>query len=248
MQDHTRKADAVADDLLTKIVSGALPVGSLLPRESDLAKDYGVNRSVVREANKLLEVHRLVEPVRRRGTQVLDPLESITPAVLRAMLTHSDATLDRAMFEEFLEIRALLDVEMAALAAERHTDEDLERIEAGLANLETQEPGSPEAHEAANEFGFAIARATHNRLFTMLAHWHRQITEDFQPLLSLVRSPTREVRGYRHVVDAIRSRDSELTRQLVRRFHDWATERLLESIEDDERCASHAARGLSEDG
>lgn len=246
MLDHTRKADVVADDLLTRIVSGALPVGTLLPRESDLAKDYGVNRSVVREANKLLEVHRLVEPVRRRGTQVLDPLESITPAVLRAMLTRSDATLDRAMFEEFLEIRALLDVEMAVLAAVRHTDDDLEQIEAALAKLEAQEPGTPEAHAAADGFGLALARATHNRLFSMLAHWHRQITEDFQPLLSLVRTPVRETQGYYYVIEAIRSRDGELARQLVRGFHDWANERLLESIDELEPCALKSPPGAAE--
>jgi len=69
-----RKADRVAHDLLRRIVSGELPVGSLLPREDELAARYQVNRSVIREAVKLLEVHRLVRPVRRRGTEVLSPL------------------------------------------------------------------------------------------------------------------------------------------------------------------------------
>ena len=59
-----RKADRVADDLLRRIVAGEHTVGSILPREAELAEEYEVNRSVVREAIKLLEVHRLVRPVR----------------------------------------------------------------------------------------------------------------------------------------------------------------------------------------
>ena len=81
-----RKADLVARDLMRRIVSGEVSVGSLLPKEEELAAGYRVNRSGVREAVKLLEVHRLVRPVRRRGTEVLSPLSSLSPEVLRALL------------------------------------------------------------------------------------------------------------------------------------------------------------------
>ena len=74
LPESLRKADQVASDLISRIVTGELPVGSILPREEDLADEYRVNRSVVREAGKLLQVHRLVEPRRRRGTEVLDPM------------------------------------------------------------------------------------------------------------------------------------------------------------------------------
>lgn len=84
-----RKADRVAQDLLRRIVAGEVEVGSLLPKEAELAEAHGVNRSVIREAIKLLEVHRLVRPIRRRGTEVLDPMASMSPEVLRAMLVPS---------------------------------------------------------------------------------------------------------------------------------------------------------------
>ena len=77
-----RKADRVAGDLVRRIVGGALEVGELLPKEAELADDYGVNRSVVREAVKQLEVHRLVKPIRRKGTEVLDPLCSPSADVI----------------------------------------------------------------------------------------------------------------------------------------------------------------------
>src|SRR5688572_16140682 len=116
-----RKADRVARDLLGRIVGGELAVGTLLPKEDELAAQFGVNRSVIREAIKLLEVHRLVRPIRRRGTEVLSPLSSMSPEVLRAMLSPRAGVIDRRVLGGFLEIRAALDVQMTGLAAERRS-------------------------------------------------------------------------------------------------------------------------------
>lgn len=225
----TRKADDVADDLLRRIVKGDIAVGSLLPREADLAESYGVGRSVVREANKLLEVHRLVRPTRRRGTVVLDPLCSVTPAVLRAMLFDDAGRVDRAMLGEFLEIRAELDEKMTRLAAERRTKKDLTAIERAIDRIEVSVPGSKERFEATSLLGVALAAATKNRIYVMLAHWHAQIAEDLQPLLAKVREPVAEVRGHRVLFDAIRAGDAELAGRLVSEFHRWANHRLLEA-------------------
>src|SRR5690606_91188 len=198
-----RKADEVAGDLLARIVRGELAVGSILPREADLAADYGVNRSVVREANKLLEVHRLVRPVRRRGTEVLDPLHSVTPAVLTAMLVDRRGRIDPEMLAEFLEVRALLDQEMTALAAERRTPDDLTELARIVCALEAAEPGSHEAFELSSDFGTAIACASHNRIYVMLAHWHRQIAAAIEPLIARVRSRALGAGGPRLVYAAI---------------------------------------------
>ena len=223
-----RKADEVAHDLLTRIVSGELEVGSVLPREADLADSYGVNRSVVREANKLLEVHRLVRPTRRKGTEVLDPLRSVTPAVLSAMLVDARGDIDAEMLAEFLELRAVLDVEMTRLAAERRTDEEFSEIERLVGELMLAEPGSDEAFEVVNEFGLAIAKASHNRIFVMLSHWHRQIAQHIQPLLSRVRARAVQAGGYELLLDALRRRDRALAGELVSQFHRFANAQILE--------------------
>ena len=130
-----RKADRVADELLRRIVRGDVQVGSLLPKEAELAAEFEVNRSVIREAIKLLEVHRLVRPIRRRGTEVLDPLSSVSPEVLKAMIVPSPGRVDRALFADFLEIRSSMDIQMSTLAGERRTDDDVAHMEAHLASL-----------------------------------------------------------------------------------------------------------------
>ncbi len=228
--DGTRKADDVASDLLSRIVSGKIPIGTMLPKESDLATEYGVGRSVVREANKLLEVHRLVRPTRKKGTVVLDPLCSVTPEVLRAMLFPSPGKVDPGMLAELLEIRALLDAEMARLAAQRRTRTDLTEIEHTVTRIEEAEPGSAECFTAIDDFGLAIARATHNRLFEMLSHWHRQIAVELAPHLAPLRALNAAQRGHRILLEAIRSRDPDLAHELVADYHVWQIKQILRNL------------------
>jgi DNA-binding FadR family transcriptional regulator len=224
----TRKADVVAHDVLTRVVSGEIPVGSLLPREAELASRYEVNRSVVREAVKLLEVHRIVLPTRRRGTEVLDPMRSLSPEVLRAMLRGRDGKIDRKVLAGLLEIRASLDVQMTAAATERRTEADLERLEA-LARGLSEAAGDDDAFEKVRrELPILIARATQNPIFEMLAHWNDLVVRDLDDLFRWVR-PARAsyVQGIALLVELLRRGDPEPVRSLVAAFHAWASPRLL---------------------
>ena len=223
-----RKADVVANDLLRRVVAGELAVGGVLPREPELATHYGVNRSVVREAVKLLEVHRIARPVRRRGTEVLDPLASLSPEVLRAMLEPRPGAIDRRMLAGLLEIRASLDVHMTALAAQRHTDADIARIH-GIA-LEAERALGDHARYSSIVRGLslAFARATQNPVFVMLAHWNDVVTSDLESVFRVVRPATEaHLAGLRLLIDLVAARKADEVRALVTAFHAWSTPRLL---------------------
>lgn len=224
-----RKADQVADDLLQQIVSGELSVGSLLPRENELADRYGVNRGVIREAIKLLEVHRLVRPQRRRGTEVLDPLASLSPEVVSAMLIPQPGRVDPAMFAELLEVRTSLDETLTGLAAANRTEDDLVEIEATLDALRAAYDDPPRYAALMQRLGLAIAAATQNRIFLMFAHWHGRVVADAGELMLQLRSPSPEhLQGVELMVQLIRDRDVAGAQQLVRTFHAYATPLLLE--------------------
>lgn len=203
-------------------------MGSVLPSEAELAEQFGVNRGAVREANKLLEVHRLVRPVRRRGTEVLDPMQSLTPEVLRAMLVDRQGRVNIAMLGHFLELRAVLDVEMGRLAAQRRTENDLVQLDACVDRL-AECVGCPEDFDAElHELGLGLARATQNPIFVMLSHWNRQIYGYLGSLLGSVRQATeQQVLAYRSLVEAVRRRDVETLTQMVAAFHEWANQELL---------------------
>jgi DNA-binding FadR family transcriptional regulator len=226
-----RKADAIADDLLRRIVGGDLPVGSLLPKEAELAAGFGVNRSVVREAVKKLEVHRLVRPVRRRGTVVLDPHASLSPDVLKAMLLPREGRVDRAVFAALLEIRTQVDIHMVTLAAERRTPADLKRIAASVEVLEAARASPARFVAAAEDFVLAVALAAHNPVFTMLVHWHRHIFEGLEELFLLVRVPTdAHLAATRALLEGIRRKDVQRVRTITEKFHEWATPILLAAV------------------
>jgi DNA-binding FadR family transcriptional regulator len=198
-----RKADVVARALLGRIVSGAYRVGSVLPREEELVREHGASRGVVREAIKLLEVHRLVRPVRRRGTEVLDPMRSLSPEVVRA-----------------------------SLAASRRTDEDLRALDAILAELSSL-LAEPDAYAAkASGVARLLARATKNPVFEMLSAWNEIVARDLEPLFAATRpAPAPHYQALVLLVDLVRRREVAGVRELVTAFHAWATPRLLQAAD-----------------
>ncbi|MEZ4463749.1 MAG: GntR family transcriptional regulator [bacterium] len=235
MSTAERKSDLIARDLLRQIAQGEVEPGATLPTEAALAEHYGVNRSVVREANKLLEVHGLVQPVRRRGTVVLDPAGSLSPLVMHALLVDAAGHINREVLADFIEIRAELDVMMYGLAAERRTDADLAALDAGLIRLAAliEEPRA--YGQEASAFALTVAAASHNRLFVTLARWHQQVYDDFEALFSLTRQATEaHCTGCRMLVEAIRAREAGIVRRLVRGFHDWVRATLLASTAEEE--------------
>lgn len=227
-----RKADVVARALMGSIVSGRYPVGSVLPREEDLVTEHGTSRGVVREAIKLLEVHRLVRPVRRRGTEVLDPMRSLSPEVIRAMLAPQGGAVVRPMLAGLLEVRTLLDVEIAALAATRRTEEDLRALEAILRDAAPL-LSDPEAYaQVAGRMGRTLARAAKNPLFEMLSAWNEIVARDLEPLFASTRpAPPPHHQALVLLVELVRRRDASGVRELVSAFHAWATPRLLQAAD-----------------
>lgn len=222
-----RKADVVARALLDRIVHKDIAVGAVLPTESEIAAEFDVNRSVVREAIKLLEVHRLVRPVRRRGTVVLDPLASMSPEVVHAMLRGTRGTIDLAFFESLLEIRAVLDAQICSLAAERRTKADLKSLEAALESLRVASDRA-QYTEATAEWSFALARATHNPVCEMLSHWNRQVVRDLAPVFASIQPlGGAHLEGLGIMLECIRAKDAERARSMVGAYHAWATPRLL---------------------
>ena len=228
MPPTPRKADRVAEDLLRRIVGGELQTGELLPKENELAERYHVNRSVIREAVKLLEVHRLVRPVRRRGTEVLSPVASVSPEVLRAMLMPRPGAIDRDVLESLLELRATLEAEMSARAAERRTDDDLAALDACVARLKDVLPDPRRYGALMGELALAVARASKNRVYEMLVHWHRQVQAELEELfLTVWQASAQHAQGQAIVVELIRQKDADAVRALIRDYHLWATPRLL---------------------
>lgn len=229
-ENKQRKADHVARDLLRKITSRELAVGSLLAKEDELASAYGVNRGVVREAVKLLEVHRLVRPVRRRGTVVLEPLHSMSPEVLVTMVVPHPGQVNRKSLESFLEVRAILDVEMTALATQKHSAADIRALRACTARLADLVDDGPAFAIEQRNIPLLMARTTKNPMFEMMAAFNLRVVAELEASLVATRPPSREqVEGLSILIDVVERGDVELARRMVEAFHAWVTPRILAS-------------------
>ena len=118
----------MAVDLGTRIVRGELQPDERLPTESELGDAFGVSRSVIRDAVRTLSAYGLVEV--RQGVGMLVTNPSATAAYSGALiiqLMRSELTV-----ADVFEARAMIELELAELAATRSTESDWEVLEKNL--------------------------------------------------------------------------------------------------------------------
>ena len=156
----TTLAHRVVAGLKERILAGDLSPGTRLPSENQLIEEYGVSRTVVREAVTRLRAEGLVETFQGRGSFVLAvPEPSSFTVESSAIRSHHDVVA-------MVDFRLGIESETAALAAQHRTDPDCTTIsEAMAAFTDTGREGAVEADFA---FHLAVARATHNRFYVNL--------------------------------------------------------------------------------
>jgi GntR family transcriptional repressor for pyruvate dehydrogenase complex len=162
-----RNYEAIVERYVERIVDGDLAPGDRLPREQDLALEFGLSRGVAREAIRALQERGLVRVTHGRGQFVSDREDwrVLDPDVLRAMLTAADA---RDLLKELLECRLVCEVDAAGLAARRANAQDRQRLGERFNALVRREAGerpaaTAAAHAAERAFHEAILIAAHNR-------------------------------------------------------------------------------------
>jgi GntR family transcriptional regulator, transcriptional repressor for pyruvate dehydrogenase complex len=162
-----RAFDQVAMQLRDLILGGQLTPGDRLPIEGELSTAFGVSRSTVREALRVLASEGLVRTVRGigGGSFVTEPdTEQVTSFLqmhIQLLTGSAQVSLD-----ELIQARALLEVPAAGLAAERRKPDDLDRLDE-LNGLRPTE--SIEIHRVSREFHLVIVDMAGNRLLRLMA-------------------------------------------------------------------------------
>ncbi|MCQ9133836.1 MULTISPECIES: FadR/GntR family transcriptional regulator [Streptomyces] len=159
--------DKAIERIRELIRTGALPPGSKLPPEADLAAQLGLSRNLAREAVKALAVARVLEVRRGDGTYVT----SLQPSLLLAGLGGAVELLqgDSAALQDLMEVRRLLEPAATALAATRISDDQLAEVKSHLDAMREARDDVEllNAHDAA--FHRAVVAATGNEsLLTLL--------------------------------------------------------------------------------
>lgn len=157
-------AHHVAAQLERLIVQQHFQTGERLPSERELAERFGVSRTVVREAVRTVASKGLLDVRAGSGTVVRKP-SSETVAASMALLLSMHGQMTPA---KVVEVRRILEVEIAGLAAQRRTDGDLRQLEAILQNASENLDDPDTFIETDIAFHAALARATQNELFSVL--------------------------------------------------------------------------------
>ncbi len=192
-----------------------------MPAERDLCDRLGVSRTVIRESLKHLAARGIVKGVPRKGTFVSGNLSEPFIDLLDLCVSRQGPSGRLNLYE----VRSLLEVEIAGLAAERATPveiSELERINCLLEEMNAREnQWTEEQLRSYNnlefQFHVSLARCTKNELFVVLLS---ALSEAFKRSWTDIHahSATRRhgVELHRNILNAIRSRDPRKARRATR--------------------------------
>ena len=217
-----RLADRVLRDLEERIVTGALSSGDLLPPEAQLAGHYGVSSRVVREALGALAARGLVEVRAGKGTVV----RGVDSAALRDFFVVAMRADSRGLWDLF-ELRKLIEVQNASLAARRATAADIQRCATAFARLEGARDTSQDYVDADVDFHQAIAMATGNRMLRLLLEGLREPlrmarTRSWQGRMRVGHEVADQIDMHRRILVAVRRRQPRAAAEAMARHLDLA--------------------------
>jgi GntR family transcriptional repressor for pyruvate dehydrogenase complex len=158
-------ANRITVELENMIAANHLQPGDRLPSERELARQFGVSRTVIREAVRALVAKSLLEVQSGSGTVVRSPsIESVSKSV-SMLLRSGGLPVD---YGKVNEVRRLLELEIAGLAAQRRTQEDLLKLESIVREMRNIQHNRERFAQNDVAFHIALAEATHNELFVVL--------------------------------------------------------------------------------
>jgi len=199
-------AEQIAESIREAILGGSLDPGENLPSERELASQFEVNRSSVREAMLRLEAWGLVEVRHGGGTRVTDFLTTAGLSILPFLIAPA-GQLDPEMLRDLLDLRRTLLGFTGARAAEHATPDQVQELERALEALETA--GSPTATQEA-DFAFfeVLVDLSGNRVLGLLVNAFRRVYDTNRELFGGLYLGDFDTEPHRKAVEAIRAGDA----------------------------------------
>jgi GntR family transcriptional regulator, transcriptional repressor for pyruvate dehydrogenase complex len=208
--------EQIADSIQDMAAAHRLQPGTQLPSERDLARALGVNRATVREAMRILEQRGLVQMKLGMGTFIANVASSTVAECIGRYYAFSGCSE-----EDMVKLSEMLDPELAALAADRATGDDIGALGECVNRLEqTWAQGDAVAYAGADAaFHVAIATATHNQLVSAISSGLQKIVRSLMLAQSSPRQLESGAISHRAVYEAIAARDAGAARSAMRAHH-----------------------------
>lgn len=217
----------IIEQIKNMILEGQLNPGDKLLSERELAERLQVSRASVREALSALELMGLIEVRPGEGTHIKKAsLKDIIEPLSMVLLMEKDS------HEEVLEVRKILEVSCARLAAAKRTQNELENMEKALKHMELDIAKNELGAEADLNFHYTIAVATHNTLLVRLMNTVADSIKENQRenrlrLFEAQGMPATLLRDHFSIYEAIKVQDSKKAAELMYHHLDRVEKEML---------------------
>lgn len=221
MAEHTlyktiktsRLYEQIVQQIEESILNGTLKPGDQLPPERELAEQFGVSRTAVREAMKTLREKGLIEAYSGRGTFITDGTSQAIRQSLDLMIKIGQGE----SLQHLAELRAILEPEIAALAAVRTEEQLLVTMREAVATME-RSLRDPDAYiEADLDFHLALAEAAANPLIlSLIDSIVGLLREQRLRIFNVEGGPERGQYHHKRILAAVEAGDADKARSAMR--------------------------------
>lgn len=210
---YGRLYEQIVEQIEKRILNGELKPEDKLPPERELSKQFGVSRTAVREAMKALTLKGLIVVHPGRGTFVTDD----TSTAVR----HSIDLLVRIGNEDnirhLVEVREILEPEIASLAATRATDEHIAAMQEAVDAMDKAMDDPDAFIEADLDFHLTLAQGTDNALIPVLIDTLVDLLREHRKHAASVEGGLERGQPFHKIIlDAVKNNDPDAARESMR--------------------------------
>ena len=230
----SRLYEQIVQQIEETILKGELKPGDQLPAERDLAEQFGVSRTAVREAVKALREKGLVEAYTGRGTFVTNGTSQAIRQSLDLMVKIGQP--EGATY--LAEVREILEPEIAALAARRADEQHLGTMREAVAVMDASLHDAEAFIEADLDFHLSLAEAAANPIIlSLIDSIVGLLREQRLGTFQTAGGPQRGQYYHRRILAAIETRNADQARTEMRAH--------LQQVREDSRLPSGEEKVLS---
>lgn len=209
----SRLYEQIVKQIEDSLEKGTLKAGEQLPAERELALQFGVSRTAVREAMKALREKGLIEAFPGRGTFITSETSNSIRLTFDRLLKADlqDGTI------HLVEMREILEPEIAALAAKRADGECVDQLREAVSIMEAAKRDPEQYIEADLDFHLALAEAAANPLIlSLLDSIVGLLREQRMSIFKVDGGPERGQYHHKRILEAIENRDPVGARDAMR--------------------------------
>ncbi len=211
--ESERLYERIVAQIEQHILKGELQVGDRLPPERELGEQFGVSRTAVREAVKALRQKGLLETYPGRGTFITDG----TSQAMRHSLNWVVSLGTAHGSEDLVQVREILEPEIAALAAVHATAEQLAALDKAVVVMDAALDDAEAFIEGDLDFHLTLAEATQNEIIPILIDSIVDLLrEQRKRIFSTPGGPRRGQVHHKRILKAVKQHDPEAARKAMR--------------------------------